>query len=403
MARAGELLTVKYAPQKLSEVAGNEDAKEEIRKWALEADRGKKMQPLLIHGAVGIGKSAAAHGLAREMGWDIIETNASDLRDAETLRKIYGLGAASGGLYGEKRMILIDEIDSVSDRQEFPAISQMIKESSQPIVLIANDIWNPKLSSLRFGCKQVEMKKVNSASIRKALSEIALNEGMGDGEKVEEIAKGASGDIRGALNDFQGTSEMENFDTQRFGRDREENIFDAVRTVFKTMHYGHAREAGENYNTQEFDLFSKWIEENIPLEYEKNEEVAEAFHWLSRADIFRGRIMRRQHWGFLKYVNALATAGVALSKQDTYRKFSKYQFPSSIRMLGQTRKNRELLKSMNRKVAQKLHVSVWDAAIATSALSKLEGFPAYFGLSEDEQSLAAELHKHEEHKKGKRP
>ncbi|MFH0972263.1 MAG: replication factor C large subunit [Candidatus Micrarchaeota archaeon] len=395
------LLNRKYAPQNLKEVAGNEDAKIEIHKWALEAER-RKMQPLLIHGGVGVGKTAIAMALAKEMGWDVLETNASDLRDAEMLRKVYGAGAASSGLYGNKRMILIDEIDSVSDRQEFATLQEIIKQSSQPIVLIANDLWNPKIGALRFECKQVELKKINSASIRKRLIEIAGLENMNEGGKADQIAKNASGDIRGALNDLQGTYDMESFDAEKFGRDRDEKIFDAVMAVFKTMHYSTAIKAGEHYNTQESDMLMKWIEENIPLEYEKDAEIAEAFNWLSRADLFRGRVMNRQHWGFLKYANALSTAGVALSKAGTYRKFSRYQFPSSIKMLGKTKKNRALLKGINKKVAAKLHVSVTDAVAASSSLSAIGGFSEYFGLSEEEQSLAAELYKHEKHKEGKR-
>lgn len=401
MGLSGALWTRKYAPSSLSGVAGNEDAKEEIRKWALEAERGKKGRPLLIYGAVGIGKTALANALAREMGWDVLETNASDLRDAETLKKIYGMAATGTGLFGNRRLILIDEIDSVSDRQEFATLQQIVKESTQPIIFIANDVWDQKLSGLRFGCKQVELRKINSASIRKRLAEIASEENIPDGEKAEEIAKNSSGDIRGALNDLQGTQQMEKFDATRFGRDREENIFEAVRTVFKTMNYAHATDAGENYNTQEFDMFMKWIEENVPLEYEKEGEIAQAMQWLSRADVFKGRIRRGQHWGFLKYANALATAGVALSKEETYRKFSKYQFPSAIRVMGQTKKSREMLKGIKQKVARKLHISMDEAIVAYSALSANPAFDDYLELSEDERLVAAELYKHEKQEKRK--
>ncbi|MFH1750619.1 MAG: AAA family ATPase, partial [Candidatus Micrarchaeota archaeon] len=412
--------TQKYAPGSLKEVAGNEDAKEEIRKWALEAERGKKVQPLLIHGPVGAGKTALANALAAEMGWEILETNASDLRDAEMLKKIYGIAASSTGLFGNRRLILIDEIDSVSDRQEFGALLTIIKDCTQPLILIANDVWNQKLSTLRYQCKQVEMRKVNSASIRKRLFEIANAENLqapsgndstprhaerepieNTDSKAEVISKNASGDMRGALNDLQGTQQLSDFDPVKFGRDRDENIFEAVRTVFKTMDYKDAIAAGNSYNTQEFDMFMKWLEENIPLEYEKQEDVAQAFGWLSRADIFRGRIMNRQHWGFLKYVNALSTAGIALSKAQTYRKFTKYQFPGSIRKMGQTKKNRAMLKSAKRKIARKLHVSIDDAANAFSALSACPGFFDYMEFSEDERLAAAELYKHDNKKKGK--
>ncbi len=396
------LWSLKYAPQSLKEVAGNEDAKEQIRKWALEAERGKAVQPLLIYGPVGVGKSALAMALAREMGWNVLETNASDLRDAETLKKIYGISSSSGSLLGGKQMILIDEIDSVSDRQEFSTLQQIMKISTQPIILIANDLWNQKLTAIRFSCKKVEMKKVNAASIRKRLGDIEKEEGVADGEVAEMIAKTASGDIRGAINDLQAVSGAGSFEFERMGRERDENIFEAVRTVFKTLQYKHALEAGGDYNTQEFDMFMKWLEENIPLEYEKIEEQAEAFNWLSRADIFKGRIMRRQHWRYLKYVNSLSAAGVALSKKEIYHKFTRYQFPSGIRALSQSKKKRGLLKSIYKKVASKLHISISDAKLAMSMLIGVQGFEEYFGFSDEESSVASELYKHEKHQQRKR-
>jgi replication factor C large subunit len=401
MANAGELWTQKYAPQSLREVAGNEDAKEEIRKWALEAERGKKVQPLLIYGAVGVGKSAIAYALAREMGWEIIETNASDLRDAQTLKKIYGLAASSVGLFGEKQLILIDEIDSVSDRQEFATLQQIIKDSAKPIMLIANDLWNQKISALRFTCKQVEIRKINSASIRKRLIEISEKEMHPIGIKAEDIAKNAGGDIRSALNDLQASVGMENFDPQKFSRDRDENIFEAVRTVLKTMKYSEAIKAGGDYNTQEGEMLLLWLDENIPLEYEKIEEQSQAYQWLSRADVFSGRIRKRQHWGYLKYVAQLGKAGVALSKAGTYHKFVKYQFPSLIRTLGQSKKNRGLLLAIKRKIARKMHISMSDSNLVIAFISALDGFAEYFELEGDEASLVSDLYKNEKHQKGK--
>jgi replication factor C large subunit len=397
----GELWTQKYAPKSLNEVAGNEDAKEEIRKWALEAERGKKVQPLLIYGAVGVGKSAIAYALAREMGWEIIETNASDLRDALTLKKIYGLAASSVGLFGEKQLILIDEIDSVSDRQEFATLQQIIKDSAKPIMLIANDLWNQKISALRFTCKQVEIRRINLASIRKRLIEISEKESHPIGIKAEDIAKNAGGDIRSALNDLQATIGMENFDPKQFSRDRDENIFEAVRTVLKTMNYSEAIKAGGDYNTQEGEMLLLWLDENIPLEYEKIEEQSQAYQWLSRADVFSGRIRKRQHWGYLKYVAQLGKAGVALSKQGTYHKFVKYQFPSLIRTLGQSRKNRGLLLAIKRKIARKMHISMSDSNLVIAFISALDGFAEYFELDGDEASLVSDLYKHEKHQKGK--
>ena len=394
------LFSEKYSPKKIDEVAGNDTAKEEVKKWALEAERGKPSKPLLLHGPVGIGKTALAYATAMEMNWSVIETNASDLRDAENMNRIYGMGAASNGLFGEKRLILVDEIDSVNDRQEFSSLQKFLLESKQPVMLIANDVWNQRLSTIRFSCKMIEMRKVNSATIRKILEKIASAEGMSvNPESFGEIAELSKGDLRAAINDLQasgGNKELV------MDRDREKGIFDQVKTVFKSENYKGATDAGQNLDTQDFDMLSKWLGENIPAEYEKLEEQTEAFSWLSRADIFQGRIFRRQNYSYLKYARALSLAGVALSKKKPYYKFVKYSFPSSIRKLGASRKNRGLLKSISSKIASDLHCSPQQGRESLSFLAGVEGMPERFSFSEDESSFVlSEFCKNENKKNGK--
>ena len=57
------------------------------------------------------------------------------------------------------------------------------------------------------------------------------------------------------------------------------------------------------------DVYGYWIEENIPEEYGK-EDLEKAFDMLSRADVFRGRIMRRQYYRFMVYQIAFLTASI---------------------------------------------------------------------------------------------
>ena len=391
------LWTDKYAPDSLDAVAGNETARQEMRKWALEADAGKKVKPMLVHGPVGTGKTASVVALAREMKWNLLETNASDLRDEATLKRLYGLSMKSNSLYGERQLILIDEIDSVSDRKEYSTVKELVKESSQPVVLIANDVWNQKLADFRFSCKLVEFKKVNASTILKALEAIAAKEGF-EARFAEEIASGSSGDLRAAITDMQALgSSAERFESYR---EREENVFNAVKNVFKAASYKDAVEAGENLSV-DFDLFQRWIEENIPAEYEKANEQAQAFAWLSRADVFKGRIMKRQHWGFLKYVRALTLAGVASSRDAVYRKFTKYAFPGIMRKYSQTRERRGLVKSALKKARTELHLGSSEAREALVMLSSCEGLGTYLQLSHEEGSLLPELYKNEKKKHGK--
>ena len=62
---------------------------------------------------------------------------------------------------------------------------------------------------------------------------------------------------------------------------------------------------------------------------------------MSRADVFKGRIRRQQHWRFLVYINALLTAGVATAKSKKNSRIVEYK------------KTKRLLKIwiMNRKMA----------------------------------------------------
>ena len=97
------LFTEKYSPKKLDDVIGNDDGRKEMKTWALEFERNKIQKPLLIYGPPGIGKTSAVRALAREMEWTLVETNASDVRDPESLRK--AIGENSRGLFNQRRLI----------------------------------------------------------------------------------------------------------------------------------------------------------------------------------------------------------------------------------------------------------------------------------------------------------
>jgi replication factor C large subunit len=74
-----------------------------------------------------------------------------------------------------------------------------------------------------------------------------------------------------------------------------------------------------------------------------------------------GRIMSRQYWGFLRYAGTLMTSGVTASKGDKIS-FARYQFPFYIIRMGQTKKERNLKKSIGKKMGPRLHCSSKDVA-----------------------------------------
>jgi replication factor C large subunit len=100
-----------------------------------------------------------------------------------------------------------------------------------------------------------------------------------------------------------------------------------------------------------------WVAENILNEFRTQEELAAAYNYLSRADVFYGRINKRQYWQFLSYVNTLMTAGVSSSRRSTSG-FTKYTKPSKIMKLWASKSKCELRKQLAFKLKQSVNASI---------------------------------------------
>ena len=86
--------TETYRPRGLADVVGNPKAVEELKAWAdgWEMGRPAKRVAVLI-GTPGTGKTSAALALAQDYGWDVVEMNASDHRNADAIKAIAHRGA----------------------------------------------------------------------------------------------------------------------------------------------------------------------------------------------------------------------------------------------------------------------------------------------------------------------
>jgi len=349
--------TEKHRPTGIDDVVGNPSAVDALKRWAFHWSPKKK--PVLLAGPPGTGKTASALALAESMEWQVLEMNASDLRDRGSIQRIAGLASVSATFSGAKRLILFDEVDGMF-RQDYGgsgAVIQVLKNSRNPVVLTANDAYSPKLSSVRAYCEIVKFKKIHYGTIKKRLAWICEAEGVECPDEVlTELAKKQGGDLKSAINDLQAIAEGRNSidagDLQVLGeRDREENVFNALRVIFKKKSFSEARKAFES-SGEDADLFFKWVEENVPREY-SGESLVKAFNAVARADVYASRIVKRQHWNLLKYQIDLATGGVSLA--DAPGGFVAYQFPSLIKKLSSSKSRRAARDSAARKIGKLLH------------------------------------------------
>jgi replication factor C large subunit len=320
---------------------------------------------LLLYGSPGNGKTVSVYAAARELGFEIVEVNASDKRNIEMIQRTIGSAAAMSSLFPVKgKVLLIDEVDGLSgteDKGGVGAIISVIKSSEHPIVLTANNPWDPKFSSLRQYCEMVSFDKIRAPTVRKVLRRICDRESIRvDDSVLEALATNAEGDLRAAINDLQALSqnkkELTMEDVELYSRDKVRSVFEALGKMFGGSEA--QRIVDEVSSTDvDYELMIHWISENIPQHMSNAKELCEAYNMISRADVFLGRIKNRQHWGLLSYVFELMSAGVSLSRTVTKPRFVKYQFPSWIRNLSKTRVTRSKLSSIGNKIGSKCHIS----------------------------------------------
>jgi len=358
--------TVKYQPKTLNDIIGHATLVGQVKEWIESWKEGSKQKPLLLHGKAGMGKTSLVQALVNDYDLEILELNASDTRNSKAIERIAGHASSAMTFSGKMRLILFDEVDGlfIQDRGGGSSINKILKESNYPIILTANDAWNSKLATIRKQCNVIEVRKVHYSTISKLLQNIAMSEEIQVHiDTLKELSKNAQGDVRSAVNDFEFLSSSRDKkvvleDVQLLSqRDRIENsMFNVTQKILKTMDFKEATRS--TYNLKERpDFVLKWVAENIPKEYKKPKDLYDGYQQLSKADIFLGRVFRRQNYGFWRYAGVLMTAGVALSKESKYHGFTRYSFPSFISYLGRTKGSRGARKSVAQKIGKFCHVS----------------------------------------------
>ncbi len=352
-----QLFTEKYKPKTLAGFVGNKEIVSKVKQWADNWKIGDK--PLLLYGPPGTGKTLLAHLIAKEKNWQIFEINSSDPRTKEFIENTVLNAANAYTLSGGRRLVLIDEIDVMfkTDRGGYQGIIELLKEAKAPVILTANDIYSKtQMSKIRQLCTCLPFQKIRYPSIFAYLKEVCKREEISFvPEILKEMAQNAGGDLRAALLDLQTEGKKVSYDTIISSRERKKDVFKVMNAVF----FGKKeyKEYKENIGMMDIDpgMFFNWLEENIPRQYTPS-ACSNAFNWLSKGDLFEGRIIYKQYWGFRRYSIDLAGFGSLLSREKKGG-FIKLQFPTKISLLSRSKKEREKTKEIAKKLKEKMHSS----------------------------------------------
>ncbi|MDS0294521.1 replication factor C large subunit [Halogeometricum luteum] len=330
--------TEKYRPSTLAEVRGNNKARDAFAEWGKTWDDHR--EAVVLHGAPGVGKTSAAHALAADMGWETVELNASDQRTADVIERFAGraaknatlAGASAGDASGTRegrQLVILDEADNIHgnyDRGGAGAVTRLVKESNQPVVLIANEYYDMS-NGLRNATQEIEFRDVSARSIVPVLRDILRKEGVEfDDDALDRIAEVNSGDLRSAVNDLQAAAEGKERlaveDVVTASRDRGIGLFEYIDSVLKE---DSARDAIQSaYAVDETpDDQVKWIEDKVSLVYD-DAELARAYEFLANADVWLGRVLATQEYSYWRYATDNVAAGVAAARDGTYGGWTRY-------------------------------------------------------------------------------
>lgn len=388
----------KYNPKTTKDIVGQDDVVRRLKEFIANFLKEKK-NSALVYGPSGVGKTSSVYAISNELGYEVIEVNASDFRNAGQINQKVGNAIKQKSLFAAGKIILVDEIDGLSgneDRGGIQAIAKLIQDSAYPIILTATNPFDNKFSTLRSKSNLIEFKQLDYLSIFRILKIICeLEKIKYEEESIKMVARNAGGDARAAVNDLQTLAQdkkaisKEGVD-ELSGRDRKDNIMAALNKIFKTTDVNIAISAFDNV---EEDLNEQllWIDENLPKEYAKPEELAKAYDMLSKADVFNRRIRRWQHYRFLVYINALITAGIASAKNARYKHFVEYKPTGRILKIWWANQKAMKKKAIAEKIAAKTHSSKKEVLKST-----MPYLPLMFKSKGMKSSIIKELELEEE-------
>ncbi len=319
---------VRFRPRTAADIADNREAVNELKLWLRGWERGlPDKRAAFLYGPPGTGKTSTVHVLAAELGFDLLEVNASDYRTRTKMEELVGRATTQNvTIFGRRRLILFDEMEGVSGHEDqggIAAIADIIKETRSPIVLIATTIAedrDDKFRPLRDKAQPIEFRPVPTMDVYSKLEGIVRELNLSaPPEAIEALAVHSDGDLRSAINDLEsigrGGAAITVTAVEALGtRDRQEYTPILVQNIFSAHTLSEARRAIGKAFIDEEELFD-WIYENLPLILDDKRDLLEGLDALARADVY-GKRARNTSYRLQKYMFNLMTGGVAFARSE---------------------------------------------------------------------------------------
>jgi len=133
--------------------------------------KGKNKFAVFIHGDTGTGKTFTVKTLAKELGYKLIDSNSSTLRNKEELEKIHEQVQSESF---EKVIYLFDEAETVKD---FKTLEFIVRDSHYPIFIITH-IDHKIPPAIKRRCQTFKTQKPNLTNLVEVVKKVGKEHGI---------------------------------------------------------------------------------------------------------------------------------------------------------------------------------------------------------------------------------
>jgi len=201
MSTEGVVLHLKYRPQTLDEVMGNEDVIEVLRAQI----SGKQAMPrsILLHGPTGCGKTSLARIIAHGVGCGEADLNEIDSasfgRGIDTIRDIRKQSAYRP-LEGKCRVWILDEVHRLTGDAQSALLKALEDTPEHVYYILCTTDPQKLLPTIRGRCSQLQVQPLTDREMKLLIRKVVKGEGETLSKEIyDQIVQDSLGHPRNAL------------------------------------------------------------------------------------------------------------------------------------------------------------------------------------------------------------